>query len=226
MTCLAEEPAPDGGKQYGAPAYETSIHEFERADRSRFPPLGEIVVTGSSHIRRWETIREDFAPLTIIHRGYGGSTYNDALHYADRIVIPYKPRAVVVYSGNNDLAQGVSPETVRDTCRAFVEKVRKQLPEVRIYVVSIPPAILGWAGRDAGMWPVRVTTNRLLKEYCASDAGLTWIDVAKGMLDANGEPRKDIFDTDDLHLNREGYRIWRDAIMPVLLKKELPKERE
>ena len=128
--------------------------------------------------------------------------------------------------GNNDLAQGVGPETVRDTCRAFVEKVREQLPEVRICVVSIPPAILGWAGRDAGMWPVRAKTNRLLKEYCASDEGLTWIDVAEGMFDANGEPRKDIFDTDNLHMNREGYLIWRNAVMPVLIEKELPKERE
>jgi len=214
--CLAQE---SKGKGYPAPGYEGAILEFERVDRTQPPPTGAIVVTGSSHIRKWKTIEEDFAPLTVIHRGYGGSTYRDALRYAERIVIPYKPRAVVVYSGNNDLHHGVAPETIRDTCRAFVEKVRSQLPEVRIYVVSIPPAILGWEGRDAGMWPIRMKTNRLLREYCA-EAGLTWIDVATPMFGADGRPRKELFGTDNLHLTREGYLVWRDAVMPVLMKKE------
>jgi len=216
--CSAQGEPKGAGKQYGPPGFEEAIQQFERADRARFPPLGEILVTGSSHIRKWETIHEDLAPLTVIHRGYGGSTFNDALQYAERIMIPYRPRAIVIYSGNNDLRQ-VDPETVRDTCKAFVDKVRAQLPKVRIYVVSIPPAILGWEGKEAGMWPERVKTNRLIREYC-EEAGLTWIDVASGMLDEKGEPRKAIFDTDDLHMKREGYYIWRDIILPILMEKE------
>lgn len=218
LECFAAD-TPDGArKKYGPPGFEEAIQQFERADRTRFPPLGAILVTGSSHIRKWETIHEDLSPLTVIHRGYGGSTFNDALQYAERIMIPYRPRAIVIYSGNNDLRQ-VDPETVRDTCRAFVEKVRAQLPKVRIYVVSIPPAVLGWEGKDAGMWPERVKTNRLIREYCEEN-GLTWIDVASGMFNEKGAPRKEIFDTDDLHMKREGYYIWRDIILPVLMEKE------
>lgn len=209
---------------YGAPGFETSIEQFERKDHQCFPPLGGVLVTGSSHIRKWKTIHEDLAPLTIIHRGYGGSTFNDALHYAERIMIPYKPRAIVIYTGNNDLNCGVSPETVRDTCQAFVEKVRSQLPNVRFYVVSIPPAVLRWKGRDDGMWPDREKANHLIKEYCDAN-GIPWIDTASGMFGPDGNPRKEIFGPDDLHMNREGYYIWRDAILPVLLKHELPKER-
>jgi len=214
--CLALESKPAKGKKYAPPGFEESIQEFERKDKGNFPPLGEIVVIGSSQIRRWDTIAEDFAPLTVIHRGYGGSTYNDALHYAERIVIPYKPRAILIYAGGNDLAQ-VDPETVRDTFRAFVEKVRAQIPEVRIYVLSIIPTIL-----QVDEWPLQKETNRLIREYCAGDNRLVFIDLASGVLDADGKPRKDIFDTDDLHINRNGYIIWRDIIMPVLLKNEDP----
>jgi lysophospholipase L1-like esterase len=220
--CSAQEELKNAVKKYGPPGFEEAIREFERNDRAHFPPPGEILVTGSSHIRMWKTIHEDLAPLTIIHRGYGGSTFNDAIAYAERIMIPYRPRAILIYSGNNDLRQ-VDPETVRDTCRAFVEKVRAQLPDVRFYIVSIPPAILGWEGKDAGMWPERVKTNRLIREYC-DKAGLTWINVAEGMFDEQGEPRKEIFDRDDLHMKREGYFIWRDIILPVLYKNELERD--
>lgn len=218
VSCPAQSPTNTVARKYGQPGFEEAIQQFERADRTRFPPLGEILVTGSSHIRKWETIHEDLAPLTVIHRGYGGSTFNDALAYAERIMIPYRPRAIVIYSGNNDLRQ-VDPETVRDTCKAFIDKVRAQLPDVRFYVVSIPPAVLGWEGKEAGMWPVRVEANRLIRAYCEEN-GLTWIDVASGMFDEKGAPRKEIFDTDDLHMKREGYYIWRDIILPVLMEKE------
>ena len=218
VVCRAEEAA---RRQYGPPGFEEAIQEFERQDRLRFPPPGGIVIIGSSHIRLWTTLHEDLAPLTLIQRGFGGSTFNDALHYAERIVIPYQPRAVVIYSGNNDQRQ-VDPETVRDACKAFVETVRAQLPKTRIYVMSIPPATgRQWSGRDAPGWIARETTNRLIRAYCEA-AGLTWINITDPMFGPDGEPRPELFGSDDIHLSSTGYRLWRDILLPVLLANEAP----
>ena len=168
-------------------------------------------------MRGWhETIRNDLAPLTVIPRGFGGSNMNDALHFADRIVLPYEPRAVVVYEGDNDIAQGIAPEKVADTFRAFVAKVQDESPNCRIYFLSIKPSIRRWS-----MWPEMKKANSLIDAECAEDKRLTFVDVASGMLDDEGNPRKEIFEKDDLHMTRDGYVIWRNALRPLLLMLEL-----
>ncbi len=216
--CLAQVATNGAAKAYGPPGrFEKEIQAFEAADRTAFPPAGAIVCIGSSSMRMWRpTIQEDLAPLAVIPRGFGGSTMDEALHAADRIVLPYKPRAVVVYEGDNDIAAGIAPETVRDTFLAFARKVRGALPDVRIYVLSGKPSISRWK-----LWPKTQVMNRLLAEACAQDARSTFIDVGASMLDAQGQPRKELFKADNLHMTRAGYELWRDAVKPVLLKGEL-----
>ena len=205
-------------KAYGPPGrFEKEISAFEVADRKAFPPTGAIVCLGSSSMRMWHpTIKEDLSPLTVIPRGFGGSTMDEALHAADRIVVPYKPRAILLYEGDNDLASGIDPETVRDTFLALVQKVHASLPTVRIYVLSVKPSISRWK-----LWPKMQAANRLLAEACAKDAQLTFIDIGAAMLDAQGNPRKELYKKDNLHMMRAGYELWRDAVKPVLFKKEL-----
>jgi lysophospholipase L1-like esterase len=219
-TALAQE---DGqGKPYGDPArFEKAVEAFESQDRRAPPPEGAVLCLGSSSIRMWHpTIKQDLAPLTVIPRGFGGSNMNDALHYVDRLVTPYKPRAIVLYEGDNDTAQGVAPEAIRDTFLAFVARVRKDLPKVRIYFLAIKPSIRRW-----GLWPKMKEANRLIAAECAKDDKLTYVDVAAAMLTAEGKLKDDIFLGDGLHLNRKGYLLWRDTLRPALLQKELPQEK-
>lgn len=208
-------------KEYSNPErFEQKIRDFELMDKQKMPPPAAIVFIGSSTIRGWHSaITEDLAPLTIIPRGFGGSNMNDALHFIDRIVIPYKPRAIVVYEGDNDIADGIAPQKIQDTFRTFTEKVHKELPETRIYFLSIKPSISRWK-----VWPQMQETNQLIGKYCLSDERLSYVDMAEKMLDANRQPRKDIFKKDNLHMNRAGYEIWRDVLKPVLIKAELPFE--
>ena len=208
-------------KDYLAPDhYERAIRAFEAMDREAFPPPGAIVFVGSSSMSLWApTIHQDFAPLTIILRGFGGSNMHDALHYVDRIVIPYRPRAVVVYEGDNDVAEGIAPQTICATFQVFAAKVHAQLPAARIYFLSIKPSICRWP-----LWPRMKETNRLIRETCEEDRRLVYVDVASAMLDANGEPRRDIYLPDDLHMNHAGYAIWRSVVRPILLQAELPYE--
>ena len=144
----------------------------------------------------------------------------DLLHYCDRIVIPYKPRAMVVYEGDNDVSKGVGPEEIRDTFRRLVKRVHQNLPETRIYMLAIKPSY-----KRREMWSTMKEANRLLAEECAQDSRLHFVDIAKPLLDAEDKARRDLFVEDDLHLNRAGYKRLRDALRPVLMEVELPYEK-
>ena len=204
-------------KSYGDPKrFEKDIQAFEAEDAKQPPPAGAIVCVGSSSMRFWrDTIKEDLAPLTVIPRGFGGSMMNDALYYADRIVFAYKPRAIVIYEGDNDIGSGIAPETVAETFHAFVAKTHEKLPDARIYVICIKPSIKRWS-----MWSKMKQANDLIAAECTKDKLLTYIDVATPMIGADGKPLPDIFREDKLHMTRKGYEIWRDTVRPVLLKSE------
>ncbi|MFC1650266.1 GDSL-type esterase/lipase family protein [Candidatus Latescibacterota bacterium] len=201
--------------------FEAAVQTFEAADLRNTPPEGAVVCTGSSSMRGWhKTIGVDLDPLTIIPRGFGGSNMNDLLYFAERIVIKYKPRAVVIYEGDNDIASGISPAEIRDTFNAFTAKVHEHLPETRIYFLTIKPSI-----KRVEMWPRMKEANGLIAAECEENSLLTYIDVSTPMLDDSGNVMKDIFLADDLHMNESGYEIWTGAARPILIKNELEFER-
>ncbi len=222
LLALAAPAAAGEEKTYPAPQrFEKAIAAFEAKDQQTPPVKGGVVCVGSSSMRAWHpTIARDLAPLTVLPRGFGGSNMNDALHYADRIVLRYEPRAILLYEGDNDIAQGVSPEKVWKTFNAFVKKVHERLPQTRIYVLAIKPSIRRWH-----LWPQMKRANELIAKECAKDKRLRYIDVATPMLDKAGRPKPEIFLDDKLHMNAKGYAIWRDAVRPVLVKLEAPLEK-
>jgi hypothetical protein len=203
---------------YGDPTvFEKEIKVFESADIQIPPPINAIVCIGSSSIRGWhEIIHDDLAPLTIIARGFGGSNMNDALYNADRIILPYEPRAVIIYEGDNDIAQGISPNKIGDTYTELVNKIHSELPQCRMYFLSIKPSASRW-----NMWAKMVQTNKLISEKCTNDRRLIFVDVSTAMLNEDGEPRDEIFLSDELHMNRAGYEIWANILKPILLESEL-----
>ena len=203
----------------GDPAlWEREIRRMEREDQQRMPPEGVIVFTGSSSIRFWKTLEEDMSPLPVVNRGFGGSQIFEATHFVDRIVLPYRPRAVVLYAGENDIS-GVgfsrkrSAEELRDDFQHFCVAVHTNLPDAPIYYVSIKPPKL-----RLKLWPEMQKANRLIELFTRSDLRLHYVDVATQMLDAEGQPRRDLFKWDGIHMNREGYVIWTRILRPILLE--------
>jgi lysophospholipase L1-like esterase len=197
--------------------FNEDIEAFEATDEEMLPPEGAIVVTGSSSIRRWHpSIREDLAPLTIIPRGFGGSTMADLQYFLDRIVIKYEPRAVVIYEGDNDTgAFGVPPEQIAEEFRQIVTAVHHSLPQTRFYLISVKPSL---ARRE--YWDVAQETNELYMEMAAQSDKIFYIDIATQFLDANGVVMDDIFVEDGLHLNEKGTRIWANTIKAALMPNE------
>jgi lysophospholipase L1-like esterase len=203
------------GKNWPDPEarFGKAIAEFEEADAKEFPPEGVLLGIGSSSMRGWHgNIAEDLAPLTVIPRGFGGSNMNDAVYFMDRIVLPYKPSKILLYEGDNDIAGGHPPQQVVAKYIEFIDRVHAELPKTKIYIIAVKPSPSRW-----NVWPQMQETNALLKQLCELDDRLVFVDVATAMMDESGvKVREDIFLNDRLHMNRQGYLIWREVMREAL----------
>jgi lysophospholipase L1-like esterase len=203
---LGAQPArPDTGR------FEGEIRAFEARDREAPPPRDAVLFVGSSTIRMWCTLDRDFPELKVVNRGFGGSEMTDLLFYAERVVLPYRPRTVVLYEGDNDLAAGKSPADVRALFRRFTALVRERLPDARVVVLSIKPSV----ARETLLGATRAA-NAMLREDAARDPHLIYVDLFTPMLGRDGKPRAELFGGDGLHMNSEGYALWRARLKPVL----------
>jgi lysophospholipase L1-like esterase len=191
-------------------SWQTEIAAFETADAADPPPRDAILFVGSSSIRLWDTAKW-FPKLPTINRGFGGSQICDSTHFADVLVVKHRPRMIVFYAGDNDVASGKSAEQVHVDFLAFVAKVRESLPETPIVFVAIKPSIARWKLRD-----VMREANRLIAADCDADDTLEFVDVWPAMLGADGQPRKDIFREDGLHMNDAGYQLWVNLLEPIV----------
>ena len=197
----------------GAPdpaRFDSEIAAFENWDRQNAVPPDAVLFVGSSSIRMWQTA-ESFPNLPVINRGFGGSHISDVNHFADRIVLKYKPRLIVFYAGDNDIAAGKSPQHVEGDFKTFAQLVHDRLPEARIVYLPIKPSIARWK-----RWPQMQQANQLIQSFSKSDDRLLYIDTATPMLDADGIPRDDLFLDDGLHMNAKGYRLWTEILAPHL----------
>jgi hypothetical protein len=196
----------------------SEIEDYEWIDYVMAPAEGAVLATGSSSITGWSNrIHEDLAPLTIIPRGFGSSTMYDLLYYSDKIILPYEPKAILIYEGDNDIAWGVAPEDIRKTFDVLVEEIHQQLPDTRIYMLAIKPSI-----SRAQLWPMMDIANRLLQEACDADDLLYYVDISTPML-RDGDVEGKYLNTDDLHMNAAGYDLWREVVRREMVRKEAGK---
>jgi len=189
--------------------WEKDIAAFEAADRATPPPKGEVVFVGSSTIRLWD-LAASFPGLAAINRGFGGSEMADATRYVDRIVVPYAPRTVVVYSGDNDI-MGTTAEQITIAFERFVRAVHAKLPTTRIVIIGIKPSLLRWAQVDR----MRMA-NAMLARFCERDDRLAFVDVDHAMLGWDEKPRPELYVQDGLHLTPAGYQILNTLVRPFL----------
>lgn len=193
------------------PRFEKDIQAFEAQDAQMPPPPGGVVFVGSSSIRLWKTVSEDFPGTPCINRGFGGSEVIDSVRFARRIVTPYRPSLVVFFAGTNDLAAGKSPETVAADFFEFVRIVKEDVPGVRVAYISITPAPLRWS-----RVPEMRRANALIQARCLAEPDLLFVDVFRQMLGPGGVARPELFTSDRLHMNDAGYEVWRAAVRPVI----------
>lgn len=188
--------------------WHRELEAFARADRDGLPPPGGVVFVGSSTVRMWTRLAQDFAGVPgIVNRGFGGSTLADCSLFAHDLVVRYRPRQVIVYAGDNDLAEGRTPLQVLDSFVRFANVVRNELPDARISFVSVKPS----PSREHLM-PLIRETNHMVSAYLNRLPNSEYIDIFTPMLGPDGKPRPELFRGDRLHMTDEGYRLWQSVI--------------
>lgn len=191
--------------------WEKEISGYEQMDRTNPPPKGGVLFIGSSTIRMWKTLGDDFPGAPVINRGFGGSEIVDATHFADRIVFPYEPQAIFFRSGGNDIHNGRSPGRVFGDFVEFVKTVHARLPRTEIFFISWSPSASRWkeAADDKKL-------NQLVREYAQRTPRVHYIETYSIALDADGNPRPELFLSDKLHFNAAGYKLLADRVRPFV----------
>jgi lysophospholipase L1-like esterase len=197
--------------------WEKDIAAFQERDREKPPPQNAVLFVGSSSIRLWD-LSKSFPDLQAINRGFGGSQLADVAHFVPRIVLPYEPRLIVLYAGDNDIAAGKTPERVLADFRAVERAVHTKLPKIRIVYISIKPSLRRWHLIES----IR-KANALIEAECKKKDRLVYLDVVAPMLGKDGKPRSELFADDGLHLNAKGYALWTDLLKPHLERKPAQK---
>ena len=193
--------------------WEKAVTAFETADRANPPPKGAVLFVGASSIVRWKSLAADFPATTVLNRGFGGNQIKDCTYYAERTIFPYAPSAIFLRAGGNDLNAGWPVEDVFADFKAFVAKVRGQLPNVPIFFIGLSPSVKRLEQVAAGN-----QLNDLIAAYCKTERALTYIDTRHLTLDATGKVRPELFVDDMLHFNEEGYKLFAAAVRPFVPK--------
>jgi lysophospholipase L1-like esterase len=194
-----------------AARFAQRVDAYEAGDHAAPPPANAILLAGDSQFDRWKTFQQDLAGYTVINRGIDSFRTDDLIQYADRLIVRYRPRLVILHVGGNDINRGKSPEQLLADTKTLVAKIRAGLPGVPIVWSSTTPGPARWSQA-----PQRKAANALVKQWIATEQGLTFIDLWDAMLTADGQPREDLWVSDRVHPNHEGYLIRVRLTKPVL----------
>jgi lysophospholipase L1-like esterase len=198
-----------------AQPFADDIKAFKKEDSIRVPPQHAILFIGSSSFTNWKDVQDYFPGYPIINRGFGGSSLPDLIRYANDIIFPYHPKQIVIYCGDNDLADSdtVSSETVVKRFQSLFYLIRKKMPGVNMIYISIKPS-----PSRARLKAKAENANAMIKKFIERQKNSTFVDVFNPMLGSDGKPIAEIFREDSLHMNAKGYAIWQKKIQPYLAK--------
>jgi lysophospholipase L1-like esterase len=199
------------------PPFYSDIQAFKKQDSIKFPPANAILLVGSSSFTKWKDVSDYFPGRTIINRAFGGSTLPDVIRYQDDLILPYKPREVVIYCGENDLASSdtVSAQTVIMRAKQLIGYIRKKLPKAYIVFVSLKPS-----PSRRHLWPKMMAVNNAIRNDYKLSMDVAYVDVYHPMLNADGSVKSEIFLSDSLHMNPKGYAIWKTVLDRYLVKEK------
>jgi lysophospholipase L1-like esterase len=194
-----------------AERFEKTVQAYEAADTFQPTPTGAILLAGDSQFYRWKTLHDDLPDFTIVNRGIDSFQLSHVIQYADRLILPHKPRMIILHVGGNDVNNGKAAAAILEDFKTFVAKVRAVLPEVPIAFSSITPGPGRWNQAER-----RKQTNDVIKAYIETQPGLVFIDLWEAMLTADGQPRDELWVEDRVHPNHAGYLVRVKIMRPLL----------
>lgn len=190
--------------------FESEVQAYEQEDALSRPPAGALLFYGSSSIRFWPGLQDDFPGYPVVNRGFGGATLRDCVRLYQRLVKPYSPRIIILYAGDNDLAEGQRPQDILNSLTEFLDLLSKDLPSTLVAFISIKPSP---ARNSLGTIE---ETNRMIEECASKRDNLAFLDVYHKMLKTSQFPNEELFLDDKLHMSPAGYEIWKKVVAPYL----------
>lgn len=191
--------------------FQDEINSYKQADKTEPPPDGCYLFIGSSSMRMWKSLEEDFKDYPVINRGFGGSHFSDAIYYFEDLILAYNPEKIVIYEGDNDIAGNKSPNTIMKDLKELLGMIRGNLNHPDIAIISAKPSPRRWDLKDK-----YEKLNAKFKKLARKNEDLTYIDVYTDMLNENGVPEPVLFLEDSLHMTEKGYLIWKEQIRPFI----------
>ena len=191
--------------------WEKEIAAYEAADRQAPPPKGGILFIGSSTIRLWKTLADDFPEHKVINRGFGGTEIVDSTHFADRLIFPHEPKQIFLRAGGNDIHAGRPPSEVAADFVEFVRVVQARLPKTEILFIALSPAPARWGEGDKAR-----ELNRRVREAALEMPRVGFVDAYDISLTPDGHARPELFVKDRLHFAPEGYKLLAERVRPFL----------
>jgi lysophospholipase L1-like esterase len=191
--------------------FEPEVLKFEALDRRIPPPPRPILFVGSSSIRLWTNLPTSIQERPVLNRGFGGSRFKDLLRFFNRVVLPYGPSVLLVYEGDNDLADGQTPAEIAQDLAMFLDRAETELRGTSVVLLTVKPS-----PSRRHLLEAQSEFNRRLQTLAASRQRVRVVDVASPLLDSRGEPDPRFFAADQLHLNADGYEMWRKPVLDAI----------
>ncbi|GAA4315815.1 SGNH/GDSL hydrolase family protein [Mucilaginibacter gynuensis] len=191
--------------------YEDEVRRLE-SERSKLGYNPKVLFYGSSSMRMWSTLQKDFEPFSPVNLGFGGSTLAGCVWFYERVVAPYKPEAIVLYAGDNDLGDGRNPEEVFIFFKQFAADVHRTFGSIPCFFISLKPSIARWHLIEKFKYSNRIIESLIVHHF----HNWQFVNVYNQMIDAKGFPKYEYYSNDGLHLNAKGYELWKNALYPKL----------
>lgn len=193
--------------------FYNDVQAFKKEDSIKAPIKNPVLFIGSSSFTKWTSLQQDFPSIPVLNRAFGGSTLLDVIRFQNEVIFKYEPRKIVIYCGENDLAssEAITPTEVFNRFKTLYKSIKKHEPKVPIVYISIKPSISRWTMKER-----QIATNKLIENFISKKRNIVFVNIWDKMLDENGNPKKEIFSPDRLHMNEKGYQIWIEALKDKL----------
>lgn len=212
------QPLPDWGTEDGEHR-DINVEYIRQKYEQRLK--GEIVFYGASNFRLWDKMEEDMKPYKVQNHGIGGSTDEELLRYADRLLYPFNPSIAFLQTGSNELMTDLTIEEVLKIKGEMYDTLTKNLPDTTFIVMMALPL----PGR-ADAWEKSSILNEYIKDYCKTHPNFTYVDATAELLADSGSEDlktfdgkyfiKELYREDGIHLSLKGHEIWTKYMLAKL----------
>ncbi|MEP0711367.1 GDSL-type esterase/lipase family protein [Algoriphagus sp.] len=191
--------------------FEAEVNKRAKEIDDRGWEKGSVVFTGSSSVRMWNNLQEQFPDVAIINSAFGGSRADQLLTHLDKTVLRFEPSKVFIYEGDNDINSGQEVSEIIKNLSELVARIHAANPNTIVNLIAAKPSPSRWDKKTSYL-----VLNDLMRQYATTHSNVNFVNVWDIMLDKSGKPKADIFLEDDLHMNKKGYELWKEIFTPFL----------